>query len=133
VIGVFTKSIVLICPAALYFQEVQGDSAVRAGIKSMPFPIAIVISSMGNSVLVTLLKSFNLVILVETTLLTAGAGCITTFWDDTPLSNWFRYQIFMGRRTCFCFLAPTVVVQNVLPRELIPQATACVQIFLSLG
>jgi hypothetical protein len=47
-----------------------------------------VISSMDSGVLVTLLKSYNPVILAKTTLLTAGTGCITTFWDDTPLSKW---------------------------------------------
>ncbi|KAI8931397.1 hypothetical protein NX059_011727 [Plenodomus lindquistii] len=118
---------------SLYFQAVQGDSAVNAGIKSMPFLIAMVISSMGSGVLVTFLKNYNIVILIETALLTAGAGCITTFGLGTPLSKWFGYQVLMGLGTGFCFQAPIIVVQNVLPQELIPQATACVQFFQALG
>jgi hypothetical protein len=39
----------------------------------------------------------------------------------------------MGLGTGICFQAPIIVVQNVLPQALIPQATACAQLFQSLG
>lgn len=111
----------------------QGNSAVSAGIKSMPFLIAMVISSMLSGVLVTVIGYYNPVIIVSTALLTLGAGLITTFWINTPISKWFGYQVVMGLGTGICFQAPILVVQNVLPQELIPQATACVQFFQSLG
>jgi MFS family permease len=117
----------------LYFQAVQGSSAVQAGIKSMPFLIAMVISTMSNGVAITMIGYYNPVILVKTALLTAGAGCIISFWIDTPLSKWFGYQVLMGLGTGVCFQAPILVVQNVLPQDLIPQATACVQFFQSLA
>ena len=119
--------------AALYFQAVQGNSAVEAGIKSMPFLIATVISSVLSGVAVTVLGYYNPIILIETAILTAGAGCITTFWIDTPFSKWFGYQVLMGLGTGVCFQASIIVVQNVLPQDLIPQATACVQFFQSFG
>lgn len=58
---------------------------------------------------------------------------ITTFWIDTPISKWFGYQVVAGLGTGVCFQAGIIVVQNVLPQNLIPQATACVQFFQSLG
>ncbi|EFX02951.1 major facilitator superfamily transporter toxin efflux pump [Grosmannia clavigera kw1407] len=118
---------------SLYFQAVQGDSAVHAGIKILPFLIAMVISSMLSGVLVTNFGYYNPVMICETALLTAGAGLIASFWIDTPMHEWLGYQVVMGLGTGVCFQAPIIIVQNILAQELIPQATACVQFFQSLG
>ncbi|KAK0726270.1 major facilitator superfamily domain-containing protein [Apiosordaria backusii] len=118
---------------SLYFQSVQGNNAVEAGIKLLPFLIAMVISSILSGVIVTAIGSYNIVIFVETAFLTAGAALIATFWVDTPFGKWFGYQVIMGFGTGICFQAPIVVVQNCLPPELIAQATACVQFFQALG
>ncbi|KAJ5012039.1 Efflux pump roqT [Colletotrichum sp. SAR 10_99] len=118
---------------ALYFQVVQGDSAVQAGLKLLPYLISVVIASIASGALITAFGSYNPVILVSTAVLTAGMALIATFWVDTPLSKWFGYQVVAGLGTGVCFQAGIIVVQNVLPQQLIPQATACVQFFQSLG
>jgi hypothetical protein len=66
-------------------------------------------------------------------MLAVGAGLITTFWLDTPLAKWFGYQVLFGLGTGVCFQTGIIVVQNVLPQELVPQGTACVQFFQTLG
>lgn len=66
-------------------------------------------------------------------MLTAGAGLITTFWLDTPFAKWFGYQVLFGLGTGICFQTGIIVVQNVLPQELVPQGTASVQFFQNLG
>ncbi|KAF7542054.1 hypothetical protein G7054_g162 [Neopestalotiopsis clavispora] len=106
---------------SLYFQAVQGDSAVQAGIKILPMLISTVLSSMVSGALITLFGYYNPLILVETAMLAAGAGLISTFWLDTPFSKWFGYQVLLGLGTGVCFQA------------LVPQGTACVQFFQSLG
>ncbi|KXX82906.1 putative HC-toxin efflux carrier TOXA [Madurella mycetomatis] len=118
---------------SLYFQAVQGDSAVQSGIKILPFLVSMVISSIISGTIITASGYYNPIILFETALLTAGAALISTFWIDTPLGEWLGYQVVMGLGTGVCFQAPIIVVQNILPQELIPQATACVQFFQSLG
>ncbi|ORY62566.1 major facilitator superfamily domain-containing protein [Pseudomassariella vexata] len=118
---------------SLYFQAIQGDSAVTAGIKLLPFLLAAVISSILSGILITVFGIYNPVILAETVMLTVGAGLITTFWLDTSFSKWFGYQVLFGLGTGVCFQAGIVVVQNVLSQDLIPQASACVQFFQSLG
>ncbi|ETS78028.1 hypothetical protein PFICI_10090 [Pestalotiopsis fici W106-1] len=118
---------------SLYFQAVQGDSAVQAGIKILPMLISTVLSSMVSGALITLFGYYNPLILVETAMLAAGAGLISTFWLDTPFSKWFGYQVLLGLGTGVCFQAGVIVVQNVLPQALVPQGTACVQFFQSLG
>ncbi|KAI1847611.1 hypothetical protein JX266_006463 [Neoarthrinium moseri] len=118
---------------SLYFQAVQGDSAVQAGIKLLPMLLSTVVSSMISGGLVTGFGYYNPIIFVETAMLTAGAGLISTFWLDTPFSKWFGYQVLYGLGTGVCFQTGITVVQNVLPQELIPQGSACVQFFQSLG
>lgn len=88
---------------------------------------------MASGALITIFGCINPIILFETALMTAGAGLITTFWLDTPFSKWFGYQVVAGLGTGVCFQAGILVVQNVLPQHLIPQATACVQFFQSFG
>ncbi|KAK6207090.1 hypothetical protein LQW54_007519 [Pestalotiopsis sp. IQ-011] len=118
---------------SLYFQAVQGDSAVQAGIKILPMLISTVISSMVSGALITFSGYYNPIVLVETAMLTAGAGLISTFWLDTPFAKWFGYQVLLGLGTGVCFQAGVIVVQNVVPQPLVPQGTACVQFFQSLG
>lgn len=88
---------------------------------------------MLSGALITVFGYYNPIILVETAMLTVGAGLITTFWLDTPFGKWFGYQVILGLGTGVCFQAGVVVVQNVLPQVLIPQGTACVQFFQTLG
>ncbi|KAK9424144.1 putative Major facilitator superfamily domain-containing protein [Seiridium unicorne] len=118
---------------SLYFQAVQGDSAVQAGIKLLPMLPSTVLSSMISGALITISGYYNGIILVESAMLTVGAGLITTFWLDTPFSKWFGYQVPFGLGIGVCFQAGVLVVQIVLPQELVPQGTACIQFFQSLG
>jgi hypothetical protein len=84
---------VLNCFSALYFQAVQGDSAVEAGIKILPMLMSTVVSSIISGGLVTAFGYYNAIILIEVPILTVGAGLIATFWLDTPFSKWFGYQV----------------------------------------
>lgn len=88
---------------------------------------------MVSGVLITVFGYYNPIILVETVLLTVGAGLVSTFWLDTPFAKWFGYQVLLGLGTGVCFQAGVVIVQNVLPQDLVPQGTACIQFFQSLG
>ncbi|KAF3394295.1 Efflux pump roqT [Penicillium rolfsii] len=92
---------------AIYFEAVQNNSAMTAGIKLLPLLVSVVITSILSGV-------YNPVILVETALQTAGAGLITTFSVHTPLRQWFRYQVLAGLGTGVLFQAAILVVQNTL-------------------
>jgi hypothetical protein len=66
-------------------------------------------------------------------LFSVGAGMITTFDVDTPLREWFGYQVLAGLGIGAGFQASVLVVQTVLPQEWIPVGTACVQFFQAFG
>ncbi|KAI1801269.1 MFS general substrate transporter [Daldinia bambusicola] len=123
----------LIYYLSLYFQAIQGDSAVRAGIKLLPLLISVVVSSIISGALITATGYYNPFILVEIAMVAVGAGLITTLDLHTPFARWFGYQVLDGLGVGVGFQAGVIVVQNVVSRELVPQATSCVQFFQSLG
>ncbi|KAK4232497.1 putative transporter [Podospora fimiseda] len=123
----------LVYYVALYFQAIQGDTAVEAGIKLLPMLIAVVITSVSTGGLITVVGYYNPFILPCMALFAAGAGMITTFDLDTPFSQWFGYQVLAGLGIGVGFQAGVLVVQNTMPLEWIPVATACIQFFQSIG
>ncbi|GAB1315837.1 Efflux pump roqT [Madurella fahalii] len=118
---------------SLYFQAIQGDTAVQAGIKLLPMLIATVISSVASGGLVTAIGYYNPFVLPSMVLFTVGSGMITTFSLNTPLREWFGYQVLTGLGIGVGFQTGILVVQNVMPLDWIPVGTACVQFFQSLG
>lgn len=62
-----------------------------------------------------------------------GSGLITTLDLHTPFARWFGYQVLDGLGVGVGFQAGVVVVQNVVSKDLVPQATCSVQFFQSLG
>ncbi|KAK3937861.1 major facilitator superfamily domain-containing protein [Diplogelasinospora grovesii] len=123
----------LIYYLSLYFQAIQGDSAVQAGIKLLPLLISVVVTSVLTGGLITVVGYYNPFILPSMVLFTVGAGMITTFGLDSPLKVWFGYQVLTGLGIGVGFQTGVLVVQNTMPPEWVPVATACVQFFQSLG
>ncbi|KAL2176181.1 major facilitator superfamily domain-containing protein [Thermothelomyces heterothallicus CBS 202.75] len=118
---------------SLYFQAIQGDSAVKAGIKLLPLLISVVVTSVSAGGLITAVGYYNPFVLPCMVLFTVGAGMITTFDLDSPLRVWFGYQVIAGLGIGIGFQTGALVVQNSVSHEWIPQATACVQFFQVMG
>lgn len=123
----------LIYYVSLYFQAVNGDSAVEAGIKLLPLLLATVLMSIVTGGLISAIGYYNPVALPSMVLFAVGAGMITTFALDSPIRIWLGYQVLCGLGIGVGFQLGVLVVQNVLPAEDIPVATACVQFFSSFG
>ncbi|KAI2636629.1 major facilitator superfamily domain-containing protein [Xylaria nigripes] len=118
---------------SLYFQSVQGNTAVQAGIKILPLLISNVVSSLSSGGIISAAGYYNPSALCGMALMAIGTGLITTYNLTTPFSKWFGYQIVAGLGTGTGFQISLLVVQNNLPQELISQGTACVQFWQSLG
>ncbi|KAF3810128.1 Efflux pump roqT [Colletotrichum gloeosporioides] len=118
---------------ALYFQAIQGVSAVQAGIKILPLLLATVVASMASGALISVIGYYSAIILPSLVLFTVGSGLITTFDLDTPMREWFGYQVLAGLGIGAGFQIGVLVVQTVLPLEDVPVATAVVQFFQSFG
>lgn len=123
----------LIYYLSLYFQAIQGDDAVEAGVKILPLLISTVLSSVLSGGLISAVGRYNPFALPSMVLFTVGAGMITTLSLDSPLRVWFGYQVLAGLGIGVGFQLGILVVQAVLPQEDIAVATACVQFFQSFG
>ncbi|KAF6818543.1 major facilitator superfamily transporter [Colletotrichum plurivorum] len=123
----------LIYYLSLYFQAIQGVSAVQAGIKILPLLLATVVASMASGALISVIGYYSAIILPSLVLFAVGSGMITTFDLDTPMRAWFGYQVLAGLGIGAGFQIGVLVVQTVLPLEEVPVATACVQFFQAFG
>ncbi|KAI6781011.1 uncharacterized protein J7T54_003153 [Emericellopsis cladophorae] len=123
----------LIYYLSLYFQAIKGVSAVQAGIKILPLLLSTVLMSIMSGVVITVTGFYNIVIIPCMALFTVGAGMITTWDINTPLREWFGYQVIAGLGIGAGFQVGVLVVQTVLPQEWVPVGTACVQFFQALG
>ncbi|KAK7719344.1 hypothetical protein SLS63_010093 [Diaporthe eres] len=111
----------LIYYLSLYFQAIQGDDAVEAGVKILPLLISTVLTSVLSGGLISAVGRYNPFALPSMVLFTVGAGV------------WFGYQVLAGLGVGVGFQLGILVVQAVLPQEDIAVATACVQFFQSFG
>ncbi|PHH90310.1 hypothetical protein CDD83_3984 [Cordyceps sp. RAO-2017] len=118
---------------SLYFQAIQGVSAVQAGIKILPLLLATVVISVLSGAIISAIGYYNFVIIPCMVLFTVGSGMISTFDLDTPLRQWFGYQVLAGLGIGAGFQIGVLVVQTVLPQDMVPVGTACVQFFQALG
>lgn len=118
---------------SLYFQAIHGDSAVQAGIKLLPMLISVVVTSVSVGGLITVIGYYNPFVLPCMILFAVGAGMISTLSVDSPLREWFGYQVICGLGVGVGFQTGVLVIQNNMPLEWIAQATASVQFFQSLG
>lgn len=66
-------------------------------------------------------------------LFTVGSGMITTLDVDSPLKEWFGYQVIAGLGLGAGFQIGVLVIQTVMPQEWVPVGTACVQFFQAFG
>ncbi|CAI4219984.1 unnamed protein product [Parascedosporium putredinis] len=120
-------------PPSLYFQAIKGDSAVQAGIKLIPLLLAVVISSMIGGGLITYIGYYNPVVIPCMVLATVGAGMLTTLDVDSPLREWFGYQVLCGLGIGPGFQVGVLVIQTIMSMDDVPVATACVQFGQALG
>lgn len=119
--------------AALYFQAIQGVSAVQAGIKILPLLLSTVVMSIISGGVITAVGYYSVIVVPCMLLFTVGTGMITTWHVDTPMSEWFGYQVIAGLGIGAGFQVPVLVVQTVLTQDWVPVGTACVQFFQAFG
>lgn len=89
-------------------------------------------SIMGGGI-ITAFGYYSAVAIPCMVLYTIGAGLITLFDIDTPLSEWFGFQVVTGLGIGAGFQVGVLVVQTVLDQSWVPVGTASVQFFQALG
>ncbi|KKK15331.1 hypothetical protein P175DRAFT_0480132 [Aspergillus ochraceoroseus IBT 24754] len=124
---------VLVYYLPIFFQSVRGSSAMTSGIQLLPLMLATVVSSVSVGILVTVFGYYTPFLIGSTILTAIGAGLVTSYSVDISTGKWIGYQIILGAGTGAGFQIPMTAVQTSLKSEDIPQGTAAVMFFQTLG
>jgi MFS family permease len=101
----------------IWFQAINGDSAVDSGIHLLPMVMPIVAASVTTGQLVSRIGYYTPFMIFGVCLTAVGAGLLTTLEIDTSAAKWIGFQIVYGFGLGSCSQAPNMAAQTVLPRE----------------
>ncbi|KAL4882172.1 major facilitator superfamily domain-containing protein [Aspergillus karnatakaensis] len=124
---------VLVYYLPIFFQSVRGSSAMTSGIQLLPLMLACVVASVAMGILVTVFGYYTPFLIGSTALAAIGAGLLTLYSIDISDGKWIGYQIVLGAGVGAGFQVPMTAVQTSLAPGDIPQGTAAVMFFQTLG
>ena len=87
---------VIISYLPIWFQAIQGVSAVESGIRLLPLILALVVASLLAGGLVSKIGYYTPFLLAGTVLLSIGAGLLTTLTVTTGEPKWLGFQVIVG-------------------------------------
>lgn len=125
----------------IWFQAVEGVSAVESGIRLLPLVIGQVIGSLAGGILIQRLGYYTPIMLVAIVVMCVGSGLLTTLKPYTTEGQWIGYQIPFGIGLGCTMQAPLLAAQTVLKRDEAPIGTSLMfftqlfggSIFVSVG
>ena len=117
----------------IWFQAVQGTSAVESGIRNLPMLISTILLSIASGGLVTALGYYTPFMIAATVFMSIGAGLVSTFKPNTGSPAWIGYQILFGLGYGMGSRQPLVAVQTVLDIEDVSTGTSVVIFCTTLG
>lgn len=101
----------------LWFQAIDGISAVDSGIHLLPMMLSLVVTSIATGQLVSRIGYYTPFLISGVCLTAVGAGLLTTLDIGTAAGKWIGFQIVYGFGLGSCSQAPNMAAQTVLPRE----------------
>lgn len=118
---------------AIYFQSVEGSTALHAGIQLLPLAISTTVSSVFIGFSISALGYYTPIMLICMALLSIGAALFTTISLTTSYGIVCVCQTLTGLGMGVGFEAGIIVVQFVLPRSKAPEAISCVSFVMILA
>lgn len=89
----------------IYFQFVQGDSAILAAVRLLPYIVFLAVMNMASGALLPKVKYYWALYLTGGLLMVAGAAAMYTVTPDVPPANVYGYSILLGAGTGMVFNA----------------------------
>lgn len=101
----------------IYFQAIDGASAVNSGIRLLPMVLSVVAASIITGQLISHIGYYTPFMLFGICLSSIGAGLLTTLEVGTTTGKWIGYQIMYGFGLGCANQTPNMAAQTVLPRD----------------
>ncbi|MCJ1476436.1 hypothetical protein MMC13_005102 [Lambiella insularis] len=80
----------------IWFQAIQGVSAIESGYRLLPMIIGTLIASIAAGAIVSAIGYYTAVLIACSVIMSVGAGLLTTFNIATPERLWIGYQALFG-------------------------------------
>jgi hypothetical protein len=117
----------------IWFQAVKGDSAMHAGISTIPLVLSLVIMSIVTAIFTENIGYYVPAMLLSPALCSTGAGLLSTLSPSSGHSYWMGYQVIYGLGIGCGFQTSNLSAQNVLPRADVPIGMALMFFMQQLG
>lgn len=92
----FGSYIVIIYYLPIYFQSIDGETAIGSGIRNLPFIIAVSIFTVVSGILISMTGYPAPFLIGAAGVATVGCGLIYTFNIGTGMDKWIGYQVLAG-------------------------------------
>lgn len=116
-----------------YFQAVKGTSAEGSGIRTIPYLVSIILSSIVVGGGITAIGFYKPFMYIGAAIFTVGSGMIYTLAVDTETGKWIGYQLLAGFGAGAGIQVPFIAIQVVCSKEDMPTGNAIAIFFNSLG
>jgi hypothetical protein len=117
----------------IWFQAAKGDSAIHAGISTIPLVLSLVISSIISAAVTQRIGYYVPAMLVSCVMCAVGAGMLSTLKPNSNHSAWIGYQVLYGFGIGTGFQQSNLSVQTVMPRKDVPLGMAIIFLQQQLG
>ncbi|CRG86134.1 Putative HC-toxin efflux carrier TOXA [Talaromyces islandicus] len=117
----------------IWFQAIKGASAVKSGIMNIPLVLALVLGSIIAGAMVSKIGYFTPFMILGSTVMSIGAGLLTTFTTTTNHPMWIGYQVVLGLGIGLGMQQSSVAAQTILERKDVPTGAALMMLAQSLG
>lgn len=117
----------------IWFQVVQGQSALEAGIRSIPLVLSLVVGGIVAAVFTENVGYYVPAMLLSSVLCAIGGGMLSTLAPDAGSNHWIGYQLIYGFGIGCGFQTSNLASQNVLPRADVPLGVALMFFMQQLG
>ncbi|KAH8435300.1 MDR family MFS transporter [Aspergillus melleus] len=125
----------------IWFQSINGVSAMESGIRLLPLMLAMVLASIVGGLATQKAGYYTPFAIGGSWIMAIGSGLLTTLQVDTSEGKWIGYQILYGFGMGLSFQAPSLAAQTVLPPADVPIGSSLMffgqllgaTIFISVG
>ena len=117
----------------VYFQSVDNVSAAMSGVRNLPLIVAVTISMLGSGAYISITGIAAPITVVGTAIGLVCMGLLYTLDVDSSNAKWIGYQVIGGVGWGIASQVPIITVQATASAADLPEATAILLFFQTVG
>ena len=118
---------------SIWFQAAQGQSAMQAGVRTIPLVLPLVLSGIVAAVVTQKIGYYVPAMLISPVFAAIASGLLSTLTPHSGASKWIGYQVFYGIGLGMGAQTANLASQTVLPRKDVSLGTAMMLFTQQLG